>query len=227
MLLYIDDEKVNFSKSDLENRYINKGREGKVYQYRNEALKIYTDELKYRKKLTESEVIKMSSILTDRILLPKRPIYNESKEFIGYTTSFKIEAPKERIGLMKFKDLISDLELIKNDIDIISKNNIELDDLNCGSLLMTQSNLFIGDPGAYTISNSSDTSDLYNYNVKKMNYYFTRMIFLEYLKLTKKEKEVLKEYFSIDSEFFIDKIDKENIKSNQSTNATLKKILLK
>lgn len=227
MLLYIGDEKVNFSKSDLENRYINKGREGKVYQYRNEALKIYTSELKYRKKLTESEVKKMSSVLTDRILLPKRPIYNEAKEFIGYTTSFKIEAPKERIGLMKFKDLISDLELIKKDIDIISKNNIELDDLNCGSLLMTQSNLFIGDPGAYTISNSSETSDLYKYNIRKMNYYFTRLLFLEYLKLTKKEKDLLKDYFSIDSEFFIDKIDRESIKPYQSTNNALRKIITK
>jgi hypothetical protein len=83
MLLYVGNEEVHFSKSDLENRYINKGREGKVYQYRNEALKIYTSELKYRKKLTESEVKKMSSVLTDRILLPKKPVYNEEKKFIG------------------------------------------------------------------------------------------------------------------------------------------------
>ncbi|MBQ1495972.1 MAG: hypothetical protein IIZ40_01290 [Bacilli bacterium] len=228
MKLYLGKEQVDISKEDMDNNYLGDevcGMEGKVYIYKKEVLKIYNDYLKYRHKLTLDEVNKMSFVDTKRILLPKRAIFDKDLNFIGYTTTFKIEAPKERIGTIKVSDLISDLELIKEDLKTISDNKIKLDDLNSGSLLMTQEGIFIGDPGAYRISPNSDIDNLYKYNLNEMNYFFTRIIFDNYLKITKKEKEKLKEYFDLREEFLTEKIQKDIVNQKSSVNNAFKKIL--
>lgn len=226
MKLYIGDKLVNFSNKELEERYINEGREGKVYEYNNLAIKIYSDYFKYRKMLTEEDIIKMKKIKTDRFLLPKETIFNEKKELVGCATDFKIEAPKTRIGLLNMKEFLEETKKIKQDIYILSENHIRLEDLNRGSLLMTQSNIFITDPGAFEFSKSSDIEPIIKYNINQINRFFIDMVLNEYLKLTKNEKQLLKEHYKVD-DYIFDEMLKQDINPKQKVGAYYKSLVKK
>lgn len=79
----------------LENlRYIGEGKEGKVYQYFKEAIKIYCRE-RLKNRLSLEEASYLSIIPTKYILLPKRMIKNDDQEFCGYTTIYKEDQFKE------------------------------------------------------------------------------------------------------------------------------------
>lgn len=227
MKLYVGDELVNFSDKELEERYINEGKEGKVYVYKNLAIKIYSDYFKYRKMLNEEDILKMKKIKTNRILLPKELILNEKKELVGYATDFKVEALKTRIGLLNMKEFLEETKMIKEDIYNLSENNIRFEDLNKGSLLMTQSNIFITDPGAFEFSKSIDTEPIIKYNINQINYFFIHMVLCEYLKLTKKEQEELKKEYKSNDEYLFDKLLKQDINPKQKVNSFYKSLVKK
>lgn len=226
MIFFIGDEKVELSEKELRDRYINHGEEGNVYQYKKEAVKIYSDKMKYKRRLQEQDVLKLSEIDTKRILLPRRPVYDKDKKYIGYTTDFKIEAPKDRIGLLKMSFLVKELELIRDDIRLLSHNLVKIQDLNTGGLLMTQDGVYITDPGEYHFSNGSREESLYEYNIDEMNYYFTRVVFDRYLKLTNKEKERLSKVFPLYRDYFLEVIKKKGFKPEQKANSYFKKLCL-
>lgn len=226
MIFFIGDEKVELSEQELRNRYIDHGEEGNVYQYKKEAVKFYSDKMIYKRRLQEEDVLKLSEINTKRILLPRKPVYDKDKKYIGYTTEFKIEAPKERIGLLRMKDLVKELELIKEDIRLLSNNLVKIQDLNYGGLLMTQDGIYITDPGEYHFSKKSYPDSLYDYNIDEMNYYFTRVVFNRYLKLTNREKEKLKEIFPLLKDYFLEVIKRNEYKPEQKVNGYFKKLCL-
>lgn len=223
MVFFIGKEKVDLSKNKLDDLFVNKGFEGSVYVYKKEAIKLYSDKLKYRKKLTESEVLKLRKIPTKRILLPVNPIYDEWNDFVGYSTEFKIEAPKERIGLLPIGYLKEQLIELKEDIKLLSESHVRMDDLNLGSLLMTQNGLFLCDPGAYRIDVNSSPEVLEKANIEDVNYFFSQLVFYHCLKLTKNEKVKLSKVFPIKKEYIGDRIDIQ--KPKQLVNSYFKSIL--
>ena len=223
MVFFIGNEKVDLSKNKLDDLFVNKGFEGSVYVYKKEAIKLYSDKLKYRKKLTESEVLKLRKIPTKRILLPVNPIYDEWNDFVGYSTEFKIEAPKEKIGLLPISYLKEQLIELKEDIKLLSERHVRMDDLNLGSLLMTQNGLFLCDPGAYRIDKNSSSEVLEKANIEDVNYFFLQLVFYHCLKLTKTEKEKLSKLFPIKEEYIGDRIDIQ--KPKQLVNSYFKSIL--
>ena len=182
MIFFIGEEKVDIPKKQLDELFVNKGYEGKVYVYKKEAIKFYSNELKYRKKLTEREVLRLRKIPTKRILLPVNPIYDEWNDFMGYSTEFKIEAPKDRMGLLSISNLKEQLIELKEDIKTLSENHVRMDDLNLGSLLMTQSGFYLCDPGAYRIDNVSDSKILEKANIEDVNYFFSQLVFYNCLR---------------------------------------------
>ena len=223
MIFFIGEEKVDIPKKQLDELFVNKGYEGKVYVYKKEAIKLYSEKLKYRKKLTETEVLRLRRIPTKRILLPVNPIYDEWKDFMGYSTKFKIEGPKDRIGLLSVSSLKEQLEELKEDIQALSNNQVRMDDLNLGSLLMTQEGLYLCDPGAYRIDKNSSPELLKRANIEDVNYFLTQLVFYNCLKLTKTEKEKIPKVFPIKDGYIGDKIDVQ--KPKQLVNSYFKSIL--
>ena len=223
MIFFVGEEKVDIPKKKLDELFVNKGYEGKVYVYKKEAIKLYSEELKYRKKLTENEVLRLRKIPTKRILLPVNPIYDEWNDFMGYSTEFKIEAPKERIGLLQISTLKDQLEELKEDIKTLSESHVRMDDLNLGSLLMTQSGFYLCDPGAYRIDNNSDSEILEKANTEDVNYFFAQLVFYNCLKLTKNEKVKLPSLFPTKGDYFGDKIKVQ--KPKQLVNSYFKSVL--
>ena len=223
MIFFIGDEKVDIPKKQLDELFVNKGYEGKVYVYKKEAIKLYSEKLKYRKKLTEREVLRLRKLSTKRILLPVNPIYDEWNDFMGYSTEFKIEAPKDRIGILPISDLKEQLIELKEDIKTLSENHVRMDDLNLGSLLMTQKGFYLCDPGAYRIDNNSDSKILEKANTEDVNYFFSQLVFNNCLKLTKTEKEKLHALFPTTGDYFGDKIKVQ--KPKQLVNSYFKSIL--
>ena len=226
MIFFIGDEKVELTTKELDSRYINHGEEGFVYQYKKEAVKFFTEKMKYKRRLQEDDVLKLSELNTKRILLPRRPVYDKDKKYIGYTTDFKIEGPKERIGLLKMRYLVKELELIKEDVRFLSDNLVKLQDLNYGGLLMTQDGIFITDPGEYHFSKGSNPNSLYQYNIEEINYFFTRVVLDKYLKLTIKERESLKRLFQLKDDYFLEIIKEHGYNQEQNANRYFKKLCL-
>lgn len=205
MELFLDNEKVNFSDIELRERYINEGSEGTLYQYGKEAIKVYKDDF-YMKRLNEVEAKKLSKIPTKRILLPKRMVYNSDKEFIGYTTPFKIEYYKELLYKLSMKKYIEELELLNEDVMTLSYAGVLLEDLHQDNFMMSDG-IYLCDPGLYRFT-KRDPEDIYRDNVIEINYLFTVMLVELYLGLNKKQTKALRDFFKTD-ELFIDKLQEE------------------
>ena len=88
MRILVGDEILNLSYINLAKMYLGRGCEAKVYKYKDEALKIYRPHC-IKLRLEEDRALELTRIDTERILLPRKLIYDcDTGTFIGYTTRF-------------------------------------------------------------------------------------------------------------------------------------------
>ena len=222
MKLFLNDEEINITKSELNERYINEGSEGVIYQIGKEAVKIYDNDF-YGKRLNEEEARKLSKINTKRILLPRRLVYNENREFMGYTSPFIIEYYKDFLGRLTMEKFIDEMNLIRNDLKVLSKNGVSIEDIHQDNFIMSDG-LYLCDSGMYRF-NDEEPEKIYRKNIAEINDLFTLSILRLYLGLTKKQGAALEQYFEPSFKLFTDKLmEEQDINPKQKVSPYFKKL---
>lgn len=168
MKLLIDRDEVEFSDDELDYMFIDEGTEAEVFQYRDEALKLYKDYcMKYR--LSEEEAVKLTTIPTKRILLPRKIIrIPENSEFKGYTTRFIRKCSRNAILNMEMKHFLDELEILEDDMRLLADNGVDVDDFNLDNMLYDGS-LYFCDPGSFTFRRNTHEREIYRNNISQLN----------------------------------------------------------
>lgn len=181
MNIYIDNEKLNFSRDSFE--FIGDGMEGEVYRNDNLALKLYHNIP--RKDTIDLETTRAFTYLdTERILLPKKVIYDDNHNMIGYATLYK-ENYNHALKLIKGDKFVEEISIIKDDIDLLSHKDILVNDLHRDNMIYDGS-IYLVDPGSYYFN--IDNTDVYNHN----NNEFNRFLFGELIDYELKQVTSLK-----------------------------------
>lgn len=128
-----------------------KGSEVIVYNDDDTVYKIFKKDYKLGHKSIE-ELSYFSSIKTARILMPRSLLF-ESNELVGYTMQY-IKGNKN-IFDARMEDIIKELNIVLKDIDILSRLDIRLMDINSENTIFN-GKLYLIDPGNYYINNIKD-----------------------------------------------------------------------
>lgn len=206
MKVFIDNKEYNFSQEELDYWYLGEGNEGTAYIWKDKVLKIYkpfcsTD------RLNEEEALYLSKIPTQRILLPIDLVYDENHKFIGYTTKFINNHNFEVIKNFPASRIKKELEIIREDIFLLSEKNVSLEDFRIDNFAL-EDGFYIIDPGTYKIVNQPK-SRIFLENIKLFNKFFVEDILLRIRKFTKIQQNRVKEIFG--DEYAADNIDSVDI----------------
>lgn len=151
MELLIGDEFIKLNEDDL--RFIGSGREGIVYQYGSEAIKLYnsSDE---KVRLNLEDAAKLTEIDTARVLLPRRIIRNpENGAFLGYTTEFISKVPIMDLFRMSIDKFADEIDTLKSDVMVLADCGVIVDDFIFGNTVFTGSQIYLVDPGSFRFRN--------------------------------------------------------------------------
>lgn len=159
MIYYLDDEKIDIDVSKL--KLLGAGKEGSVYKYKNQAFKI----CKYD-SLTKKDCIELKELNTERILLPKKIIYNDKNEYCGYTTDY---CKKKNIFYITKQLFIYELNKLIEEISYLSENKVFLSDWHYDNFIYDDKFKFV-DPGQYLIAHEY-RKPLYEFNYNYLCYF--------------------------------------------------------
>ena len=222
MIIFIRDKKYEFNDEELEYMYEAEGNESIVYRYKDKVLKIYK---KYCRKdrLNEEDVNRLSSILTNRILLSTDPIYDEDKNFFGYVMNYIRSYSSNFISNLPMKKFLNELDLIHDDLSLLSNNHIDMDDFIMDNLLFN-GDIYIIDPGSYVFRNQLSVETVYKENIEKLNFFIINQLMTCNIPITKKNKEKFMNYF-LNCDQFVGEIMKREINSNDTVKSYVKRIV--
>ncbi len=141
-------ENINLENLELLSE---QGSEFTVYNDNDKVYKIFKPNYKLDHK-NNYELIYLSSIKTSRILMPKSLITKNGK-LIGYS----MEYIKNSSNVLndKMKNFINELIAITKDIELLSKLNVRIIDINKNNVVYN-GRLYIIDPGNYYINYIDD-----------------------------------------------------------------------
>lgn len=199
MRILVGDELLEFSEDELDARYISEGCESTVYQYRDEALKIYK---RYcgKDRLKEYDATILTGIETKRILLPRRIIRDADTEiFMGYSLPRIQVCSREVIPNMLVEAFVDELDLIHDDIRTLSDRRVDIEDLYMDNVLYN-SRFFLGDPGSFVVRKESYQGDIYADNIYTLNKFVKDEVF-GMIKLSKMRRSIID--CSFDSSYYI------------------------
>ncbi len=201
MVYYIGSRELKISDNELFNHYIDEGTEVEVYRFDDEVLKLYKTYCN-KNRLDEKTINKLKNIDTKRIIMPNNVIRNESLEFIGYSMPYIESNSLDFFNYMTIQDLINELEIVKQDLIVLSKNQIDIEDINIGNILLGDGLYFI-DPGSYNCSKYRENL-VYSLNKYTVNLFVLKDILERYSKISKKDKKILKDIIPVDDEYIGD-----------------------
>lgn len=223
MRLYIDNKMVEIN--NLDDLYVGEGKEGIVYHYADKednadyALKIYR-EFSGKDRLDLSTAKGLSEIDTKRILLPKKLVYDKNKKFIGYVTEFINDYSIDSIGYSFADDLVTEIDYIYDDIDILSMHKVSVEDMILMNMLY-DGRIILNDPGSYSFV-MGNSRFLRDENIYLANE-FVKSLICRVVKLNKREKKNLDKLFEFTDEKFSDLI-KSDIREDESVKTFFKRI---
>lgn len=195
MKFYIDDKMVEIE--NIDELYIGEGQEGIVYRYEDKddecdyALKLYK-EFSPKDRLNFETAKGLSEIETERLLLPRKLVYDENKNFIGYVTEFVNSYSIDSISYLNAKDLIDEIDILYSDVDLLSMHDVSVDDMILLNMLY-DGRIILNDPGSYRFV-TKDSRFLRDTNFVITNEFLNSLI-CRVVKLTRKEKKNLDNYF--------------------------------
>ncbi len=188
MKIIINNELITFSDEELDYWYLGEGNEGTVYIWKDKAIKIYKPYCR-TDRLSEEEALFLSKIPTKRILLPIDIVYDENNNFIGYTTKFIQNRNREIIKSLSLSTIKKELEIIKEDIFLLSNRGVSLEDFYYDNFALDDG-FYMIDPGTYIIVDY-DKRKVYLENIKLYNEFFLKDILFRLVKLNRQEKNNL------------------------------------
>lgn len=152
MVVVINGEKISLDSSYLKNNKIGFGSEGVVYKFGDYALKLYYDNP--RKNILDTDTINyLSTIETDRILLPIDGAFSEQGDLLGYLTQYHNTNKLKGIKNMDISTFIDEVEKIENDALYLEESRVDIDDLHRENIVFDGS-INLVDPGSYMISDN-------------------------------------------------------------------------
>lgn len=214
MEIYLKNEKDNYTLIDTQHLGNYKyGTEGRVYNYNDFALKVHWNKVNPRYCLDEKTAKLLLTIDTQRILLPRNTIYVKNKNdkylYKGYATKYinNIKPLKDITTINSLK-LLEELELLYEDCNILTQNNIILYDLDYEENILYNGEIYFVDPGKYL---TYEYDDLGIINIKTLNSALSFHIFFlqnNYEFMKHNTKEIINEYLGDFDESEYDKVDK-------------------
>lgn len=186
----LDDKKVYIYPALLKK--IGSGKEGKVYKYKNKALKIYHNNV-YKDSMNEETAYVLRELNTKRILLPKNILFNIDYEIKGYTTEY-ISNKKYVYEIIK-KQLILEIEEIEHEINYLSNKNIVLNDWSLSNFEYDGIFRFV-DPGLYECNKNTDIK-----KVREFNYVVLKEFLFEEL-IKNRLRTEMKDYMKLISSMY-------------------------
>ena len=151
----------NFDLHDKRVKTIGQGYTGNVYQYGDNALKIFDTE----ESIIDEETARyLTNIRTSRILLPKKLVYYKDK-FKGYTMKLVSTKHKSKnlISISK-NDLLDNIEMLEEDVSLLSNKRVLLNGMSPDNTIYN-GNLYITDPSKYSILDSMDYDNIQNLDI--------------------------------------------------------------
>ena len=109
---------------------------GDVYVInRGIALRVYKDNINRSLVLSKDDCDYLSGLRSDRILLPKKLLY-KNNSYCGYSFRLLNKSPKkEKIIGTNIEDFISDVEMLEEDIDFLSRKRVMLDGITPNNIV--------------------------------------------------------------------------------------------
>ena len=196
---------------------LGEGEEVTAYLCDGKVVKIYKKSCPIF-RLSISNCKQLINIETKRILLPKTMLLDINNNMIGYTMNYI-----EDIGAYSFKSLPKnklkeELQLLMNDIEILSDNHVILGDLSHDNTVYNKG-IYLIDPGRYKVG-IEDNIVSYGKNVDIFDEYLLNIIKKQISVLYNNEKKKtiinnIKEYiYNMDDtilEYLINDMEFENI----------------
>lgn len=124
-----------------------RGSEFIVYRYFDSVIKIYKKDYKLS-HLSLEELNSLKRIPTQRILLPSGMLWDNNGELIGYEMPYI--AGEKSIEYDKVYAFFEELEVVKQDLDLLCVKSVILRDINLFNTIYN-GNLYLIDPGSYLI----------------------------------------------------------------------------
>ncbi len=212
--ILFEGELLEFSEDELNYMYLDEGNESEVYRYGREALKIYKPYCR-KDRLSEEDVLRLSKIYTQRLLLPNVAIKNaDTLAFVGYSTPFIYKHPKDAVTRIRMSKFLDELDIIESDLRVLSANGVEVEDLHMDNVLY-DGHLFIGDPGSYTFNEEDSRSRVYTHNLKILSRFVKHEVF-DMIKVPRKRRISLNDRYDdsmyIGDQLRDDMLEKETVR---------------
>lgn len=155
-----------------ETRFLGEGIEGKSYRIGSYVFKINYNYC--IPTLKEYDLKKLFSINLKRFMLPTGIIRDQDYNYVGYVKKYvsKTKSNKSLQNINK-DQLLSILDLFKEDIIELSNNKVKVEDFNLDNCIFNEEGLFFIDPG---LLNYSDEEDILSYNLSKLRNFFVEII---------------------------------------------------
>ena len=206
MKFYIDDKVFDYDEDELEEIFIGEGEEGSCYRVHdyvnNFVMKIHHK--KPEKIILDEDTCKViSNIDTERIKLPNDLIYDKDGNYIGYTVDY-VDYKKPKIRNLKIGRVVNEFYKLEKDVDVLSKNNVYIDDLNIYNTIFSDG-IYICDPGSFSLAeNKLQERYVGYYNKLRINEYEISEILFNLLKFNRREEKLLRKLFLDNEEYISD-----------------------
>lgn len=221
MKFFIGDKLYDYSEEQLSIQMLNHGDEADVYRIKGQAVKIYK-QFCPKKRLDEKTVKYFKTINTNRLLLPIDTVYDENISFNGYTTKLIEEGNKQTISRMKASKFIKEMQLLTEDTKLLTELGITVDDFQYSDVLYGDG-LYYCDPGSYQIEKNISSRKIKEFNKEQLHNLIIDEILGPTCKLTKKQKNKLKE-MTLSGEYISDIFSYEEYKEKESVSQFIKRI---
>ena len=206
MELFIDGKKVRYNPYDMKKDIC---LEVEVYKIGAKVVKFFQQNPSKKVYISKKSIEKMKNIKTNRILLPTAALLDKKRKIRGYQMDYIKNLGEDSYFYLDKDKLREENKLLKADIEILSDNNVLIDDLNPLNTIY-HNGLYLIDPGSYQYDPSIDKNQAYEINIERINGYLIFDIIRNY---HLKKYSILDNYASF---AFSKKINNEYINSNQN-----------
>lgn len=182
----LDNKDINLSIKSLQK--ISTGKTGNIYKYKGAALKVFKDDTT---PIEEEAAKYLSSISTDRILLPQKLLFYNNK-----LKGFTLKVPKEkgsikRIITLPKNELVNEVSINERDIETLSRKSVLLNGVSPENSIFN-GELYLTEPSEYSILELFSTEELERLNKYQLHLLITELITQELRKSNFSKAEVSK-----------------------------------
>ena len=156
-------KKIKLSSDSLSDVYmINRGI----------ALRVYKNNIDKSLVLSQEDCEYLSNLRSDRILLPKKLLY-KNDSYCGYSFRMLNRSPrKERIITTNMDDFIADVEMLEEDIDLLSRKRVMLDGITPNNIVYSNG-LYLTDSSQFKVL---DVEEFDYKSLRKLNDYQVQLL---------------------------------------------------